>query len=491
MEPKLSHNNNFNPSSPVIDLQRGKLPPQAAELEEVVLGALMIDTKGLYEVMEMLFKEAFYIGAHQHIFECVHNLFKNNQPVDLLTVSSELKRTGKLESIGGDYYLIKLTQKVASSAHIEYHSRIILQKYIQRNLIRVSNESIESAYKDDSDVFDLLDNAYNALNAISESALKKSDTSFIDVVNKQIEKGRQIYKGEIKPGIDTPIKKLTLQTGGFRDNELIILAARPGMGKTSFALTIAIFASEGKVPIGFFSLEMSKEKLVDRILSMKGKIPGEKFTIHGLSDFDEKALEPVRKNFENLPFHIDDSSSLTIDEFQVKAKIWKRKHGIGLIVVDYLQLMSAGGNQKGGNREQEISKISRGLKKVAMDLQIPVIALSQLSRDVEKRGGNKRPQLSDLRESGAIEQDADMVMFLYRPEYYGIDTWDDYNGVPSERQCEFIVAKNRNGGTVRSRMKFDPEYTLFSDLEVTEPDLVRMSAAEAFDLTDEDDDLPF
>ena len=468
----------------------GKIPPQALDMEEAVLSALLVDGKGVYEVMEILFTEAFYKDSHKLIFECIQDLFRNNQPIDLLTVSQGLRKMGKLESIGGDIVLVQLTQKVSSSAHIEYHARIILQKYIQRSLIRISNDSIEKAYKDETDVFDLLDLTYDNLNSVTESAIKKSESSFIDVVKSQIEKGRKIFNGEIKPGIESPIKKFNRTTGGFRNGELIILAARPGMGKTSFALSIAMYAADNNTAIGVYSLEMSAEKLVDRILSMRARIPGEKFTIHGLSDSDLSTLEPVQKEFEKMPFHIDDTSSLSIDELQIKAKIWKRKHNIGLLVVDYLQLMTSSVNSKGGNREQEISKISRGLKKISADLKIPVITLSQLSRAVETRGGSKRPLLSDLRESGSIEQDADMVMFLYRPEYYGIEEWDDYSG-PTEGQCELIVAKNRNGGLVKTRMKFESKYTLFSDLEEQEPDLVRMTAAEAFDLSNDDDDLPF
>jgi len=486
------HNKLSNSSYKSGLINIGKIPPQALDMEEAVLGALMIDERGSFEIMEFMFKDAFYKDAHQQIFESIHNLFKNNEPIDLLTVSKNLKSKGKLESIGGDMALVQLTQKVSSSAHIEFHSRIILQKYIQRSLIRVSNESIENAYKEDADVFDLLDQTYDNLNSVTESAIKKTESSFGETVIAQIEKGRKIYKGEIKPGLETPFKKLTRRTGGFRDEELIILAARPGMGKTSFALTIALHAAENKTPVCIFSLEMSSAKLIDRILSMKARIPGDKFNVHGLSDQDLNVLEPISKDFQKMPIHIDDTSSLSIDELQIKAKILKRKHNIGLLVVDYLQLMTASIGSKGGNREQEISKISRGLKKISGDLKIPVIALSQLSRAVETRGGNKRPQLSDLRESGAIEQDADMVMFLYRPEYYNIDQWDEYNNVPTQGECEYIVAKNRNGGLVRNRVGFEAKYTLFSDLEEQEPDLVPVSAAEAFDLPEHDnDDLPF
>ena len=490
--------------SNIINLDRGKIPPQAVDIEEVVLGALLISESAIYEVSDILFADVFYKDNHKFIYEVISTFFQESKSIDLLTVSQELKKRNKLESIGGDHYLINLTQKVFGSAHIEYHARIILQKYIQRQIIKTSNYLIEDSYNEDVDVFDLLDNAYNELNKVTEQTIRKSDISFGELVSARIKKGRDIQKGLVLPGISTPISKLTKKTGGWRGGELIILAARPAMGKTAFAIKLGLHAAEQGNPTQIFSLEMSDAKFTDRILSMEGRIDGDKFNIQGLSQEDEEKLKPVQKKMATLPLYIDATSSLSIEKFQVKAKVAKKKHGIKLIIIDYLQLMSGNGKS---NREQEISKISRGLKMTAMELDIPIIALSQLSRAVETRGGSKRPMLSDLRESGAIEQDADMVMFLYRPEYYGIEEWDDDDRAPTKDQCEYIVSKNRSGGLVRARMRFEGRYTLFSDL--SEPnkqddkdwfktELPKPSLDEAFNNSrelpkekDEDSEVPF
>lgn len=454
--------------STTINLQKGKIPPQAIELEQSVLGALLIDSRSALEVIDVLFPEAFYKSNHKNIYKSIAYLFRNNEPIDILTVCEQLKKQKKLDESGGEFYIIELTQYVSSSAHIEFHSRIILQKYIQRKLIETSSRIIENCYADDADVFDLLDHSYNSLNNITESTVKQQETPFRVIINSVIERGVKIYNKEIKPGIATPIERLTRKAGGWRNSELIILAARPGMGKTSFALTTALCAGKAGMPVAFFSLEMSKEQLTSRIISMEAKIDNQKFVVHGLNKDDESKSQQIKRQFKTLPFFIDDTASLSIEQFQVKAKVLKSKHDIKLIIVDYLQLMTANKSQKGGNREQEISKISRGLKKVAKELDVPIIALSQLSRAVETRGGNKRPLLSDLRESGAIEQDADIVTFLYRPEYYGIDTWDDYSNESTSGEAEYIVSKNRNGALVRNRMKFEAKYTLFSDLEASD-----------------------
>lgn len=436
------------------------LPPQAIDMEEAVLGAMLVDHRGLVEVMDILQEDFFYKPENKIIFSEIRTQYRESQAIDLLTIAEGLRKSKKLDSAGGESYLIDLSQKIASSAHIEVHSRIIIQKYIQRCLIDNSRAIIENCYSD-NDVFTLLDNAYGYLNSVAEISVKPRETKLFDIVKSQILHGQKIYRGEIKPGINTPIQKLSSRTGGWRNSELIILAARPGMGKTAFALSCGLVAAQNNIPTAFFSLEMSAEQLTNRILSMNGKVDSQKFTVHGLSDRDVAQLAYAEKTISNLPFFIDDTASLSIEQFQIKAKRLKAKHGIRFIILDYLQLMSG----KGKNREQEISKISRGLKLVAKDLDIPIIALSQLSRAVETRGGSKRPLLSDLRESGAIEQDADMVMFLYRPEYYKINEWeDDYNREPTEGEAEYIVAKNRNGGLVRNRMKFEARYTLFEDM---------------------------
>ena len=450
----------------VISLQQGKLPPQAIELEEAVLGAMLIDKKGVDEVIDLLEPGAFYKTAHQNIFESILNLFQNSQPIDLLTVSSDLRKNGKLESIGGDYYLVQLTQRVASSAHIEFHARIILQKYIRRSLIRISNEIIESSYKDSIDVFDLLDEAESKLYDVAQGNIKKSSDTAQNLVILAKKKIEEIANKEGLSGIATGFEKLDSLTSGWQPSDLIIIAARPGMGKTALTLSMARnIAVTKETPVAFFSLEMSSVQLITRLISAETGLSSEKLRTGKLADHEWKQLNVKVGDLEKAPLFIDDTPALSIFDLRAKARRLASQHGIKLIIVDYLQLMTAGSNSKAGNREQEISSISRNLKALAKELDIPVIALSQLSRAVETRGGTKRPQLSDLRESGAIEQDADIVSFIYRPEYYGIEEWDDEEHTSSVAQAEFIVAKHRNGGLDNIRMKFIGQLGKFEDLQ--------------------------
>ena len=450
----------------VISLQQGKLPPQAIELEEAVLGAMLIDKKGVDEVIDLLEPAAFYKTAHQNIFESILNLFQNSQPIDLLTVSSDLRKNGKLESIGGDYFLVQLTQRVASPAHIEFHARIILQKYIQRSLIRISNEIIESSYKESIDVFDLLDEAESKLYDVAQGNIKKSSDTAQNLVMLAKKKIEEIANKEGLSGIATGFEKLDLLTSGWQPSDLIIIAARPGMGKTALTLSMARnIAVTKETPVAFFSLEMSSVQLITRLISAETGLSSEKLRTGKLADHEWKQLNVKVGDLEKAPLFIDDTPALSIFDLRAKARRLASQHGIKLIIVDYLQLMTAGSNSKAGNREQEISSISRNLKALAKELDIPVIALSQLSRAVETRGGTKRPQLSDLRESGAIEQDADIVSFIYRPEYYGIEEWDDEEHTSSVAQAEFIVAKHRNGGLDNIRMKFIGQLGKFEDLQ--------------------------
>ena len=404
-----------NDKSTLISLEKGKIPPQATDLEEVVLGAMMIDKKGVDEVIDILSKDAFYKDAHQHIFEAILQLFENSEPVDLLTVSTQLRKNSKLDLVGGDFYLISLTQKVSSSAHIEFHARIILQKYIQRSLIKISNEIIEDAFDETKDVFDLLDKAESRLYEVTQGNIKKSTETAQDLVFQAKKKIEDISNKEGLSG----------------------------------------------VPSG----EMSSVQLITRLISSETGLNSEKLRTGRLEKHEWEQLNVKVKALEKAPLYIDDTPSLSIFDLRAKARRLASQNGIKLIVVDYLQLMTAGGSQKSGNREQEISMISRNLKALAKELSIPVIALSQLSRAVETRGGSKRPLLSDLRESGAIEQDADIVSFIYRPEYYKIDEWDDEQHTPSEGQAEFIIAKHRNGGLENIRLKFIGHLGKFDNLD--------------------------
>ncbi|TVZ55044.1 primary replicative DNA helicase [Lutibacter sp. Hel_I_33_5] len=453
--------------SRLISLEKGKIPPQAVDLEEAVLGAMMIDKKGIDDVIDILHPDAFYDTKHQEIYAAIYELFQNSQPIDLLTVSNQLKKNAKLELAGGDFYLIRLTQKVASSAHIEFHSRIILQKYIQRKLISISSEIIENAYDETTDVFDLLDDAEGKLFEVTQGNLKKSSEGAGDLVKQALKKIQEIGNKEGMSGLATGFTKLDALTSGWQPSDLIIIAARPGMGKTAFVISMAKnMAIDFNHAVAVFSLEMSSVQLITRMISSETGLTSEKLRKGNLEPHEWEQLNVKVKKLSDAPIFIDDTPSLSIFDLRAKARRLVSQHGVRIIVIDYLQLMTAGGNGKGGgNREQEISMISRNLKALAKELEVPVIALSQLSRAVETRGGSKRPLLSDLRESGAIEQDADIVSFIFRPEYYGMEEWDDDDHTPCAGQGEFIVAKHRNGGLDNIRLKFTGHLAKFSDLE--------------------------
>ncbi len=458
---------NVSPAkSNVVTLQKGKIPPQAVDLEEVVLGAMMIDKKGIDEVIDILNPDVFYKTAHQYIFEAIVQLFEDSSAIDLLTVANRLKTDKRLEQVGGEFYLIQLTQKVASSAHIEFHARIILQKYIQRSLIKLSNEIIEEAYDEGTDVFDLLDNAESKLYEVTQGNIKRSSETAQSLVTQAKKKIEEIANQEGMSGIPSGFTRLDELTSGWQPTDLIIIAARPGMGKTALTLSMARNIAVGQnIPVAFFSLEMASVQLITRLISSETGLSSEKLRTGKLEKHEWEQLNVKVKDLEKAPLFIDDTPSLSIFDLRAKARRLSSQHGIRMIMIDYLQLMTAGGAGKNGNREQEISLISRNLKALAKELDVPVIALSQLSRAVESRGGSKRPLLSDLRESGAIEQDADIVSFIYRPEYYKIDEWDDDDAAPTKGQGEFIVAKHRNGGLENIRLKFVGELGKFDNLD--------------------------
>jgi replicative DNA helicase len=453
--------------STVINLEKGKIPPQAIDLEEAVLGAMMIDKKGVDDVIDILHADAFYKEAHQLIYEAIFILFQNSEPTDLLTVANQLRKTGNLDVVGGDFYLVDLTQKVSSSAHIEFHARIILQKYIQRKLITISSEIIEEAYDETIDVFDLLDDAETKLFEVTQGNLKKGSEDAQGLVHQAIKKIQEISNTQGMSGIATGFNRLDELTSGWQQSDLVIIAARPGMGKTAFVMSMAKnIAIDFGEPVAIFSLEMSSVQLITRMISSETGISSGKLRKGNLAPHEWEQLNVKVKNLSKAPIFIDDTPSLSIFDLRAKSRRLASQHGVKVIVIDYIQLMTTGTAQKGGgNREQEISTISRNLKALAKELNIPVIALSQLSRAVETRGGIKRPLLSDLRESGAIEQDADIVSFIYRPEYYGLTEWDDEERTPCEGQAEFIVAKHRNGGLDNIRLKFTGHLAQFSNLD--------------------------
>ncbi|MET0946463.1 replicative DNA helicase [Flavobacterium sp. LAR06] len=462
---------NINPvkvdKTTIINLEKGKLPPQVLDLEEAVLGAMMIDKKGVDDVIDILQPDAFYKDAHKFIFEAIVQLFTDTQPIDLLTVSAQLKKNGKLDLAGGDFYLIQLTQKIASSAHIEFHSRIILQKFIQRSLIRISSEIIEASYDETTDVFDLLDQAESKLYEVTQGNIKRSSETAQSLVLQAKKRIEEISKQEGLSGVETGFTNLDKLTSGWQPSDLIIIAARPAMGKTAFVLSMARnIAIDFGHPVALFSLEMASVQLITRLISSETGLSSEKLRTGKLEPHEWTMLSTKVKNLEKAPLFIDDTPSLSIFDLRAKCRRLVSQHGIKIVIVDYLQLMTAGGNAKGGgNREQEISTISRNLKALAKELNVPVIALSQLSRAVETRGSSKRPLLSDLRESGAIEQDADIVSFLYRPEYYKIDEWDDDEASPTAGQAEIMIAKHRNGGIENVRLKFLGHLGKFDNLD--------------------------
>lgn len=451
----------------LTSLVYGKVPPQATELEEAVLGAIMLEKDKLAEVLEIVqSEECFYVDAHQKIYAAIRRLFDKGTPVDLLTVTDELRKSNELELIGGAYYLTRLTMSVVSSAHVESHARIVMEKFIQRELIRISGLVIADAYEDSTDVFDLLDKAESNLYEITDKHLRKNFKSLREVLVttvRDIEESKN--KQEDVTGVPTGFKHLDKLTSGWQKNALIIVAARPAVGKTAFCLNLAMNAalhSPKPFPVAFFSLEMGAGELVKRMLAATTEVSMDAITKGRMQEHEFVQMTQRMNKLASAPLFLDDQAALNIFELRAKARRLKQKHDIQMIIIDYLQLMQADIN-KGGNREQEISKISRDLKSLAKELEIPIIALSQLNRSVESRKESKVPQLSDLRESGAIEQDADMVMFLYRPEYYGIN--NDEMGNPIEGETHVHIAKNRSGVTDTVKVRFIKEYQKFEDLE--------------------------
>jgi len=443
----------------------GKLQPQALELEKAVLGALMIDNESLSDAIDSLQAEYFYAPKHQKIFEAIVNLFNNTQPVDILTVSEELKRMEMFKEIGGLAYISELTNNVSSSSNTEFHARIIAEKFIKRSLINISRKISNDAFDDSVDIFDLLNDAEANLFTVTEGTLRKSYDKMSSLIKGALENIETLRnKEDGLSGVPSGFTNVDRVTSGWQKSDLVIVAARPGMGKTAFALTMARnVAVDHNTPIGFFSLEMSSEQLVNRLIASEAELGASKLRKGDLADHEMVQLHEKIKHLSEAPIFIDDTPGLSIFELRAKARRLVKNHGVGIIMIDYLQLMTAGGT--GGNREQEISTISRSLKGIAKELKIPVIALSQVNRGVESRTGvgSKRPMLSDLRESGAIEQDADIVTFIYRPEYYKIFEWD--NGDDSRGQGELIIAKHRNGSLNNVRLKFTGEFAKFSDLD--------------------------
>ncbi len=440
----------------------GKLPPQALDLEEAILGALMLEKNALTAVIEFLRPDHFYKDHHQDIYTAIVDLFKNSEPVDMRTVVAQLRKVGKLELVGGAFTIAELTSKVSSAANIEYHSRYIIEMAIKRELIQIASVVQHDAYEDTTDVFELLDKAEQSIFKISDSNLRKNYDNMKSLMFKAVKElqERKNHKDGLT-GVPSGFSKLDRVTSGWQKADLVIIAARPGMGKTAFVVSaIRNAAIDFNIPVAMFSLEMSSLQLVNRLISAEAELESEKIKRGNLAEFEWQQLVHKTTRLSSAPIYIDDTPALSILELRAKCRRLRAEHNVQLIVVDYLQLMKG---EAGGNREQEIASISRALKGIAKELNVAVIALSQLSRGVETRGGDKRPQLSDLRESGSIEQDADIVMFLYRPEYYKITV--DEDNVPTQGMAEVIVAKHRNGSLDTVKLKFIGKYTKFADFD--------------------------
>ncbi len=457
---RLSSKSKFIPRDVTESL--GKLPPQVLDLEEVVLGALMLEKNALNAVVEFLKPEHFYLETHKEIYTAIVDLFKATEPVDMRTVVNQLRKTGKLELVGGAYYIAELTSKVSSAANIEYHARVIMEMAIKRELIQVASQIQSDAYEDTTDVFELLDKTEQSIFQISDSNLRKNYDNMRNLMARAIQE-LQILK-EHKDGltgVPSGFTELDRMTSGWQKSDLVIIAARPGMGKTAFVVSaLRNAAVDFKILVAIFSLEMASIQLVNRMISAEAELESEKIKKGNLAEHEWAQLVHKTSRLSSAPIFIDDTPALSILELRAKCRRLKAEHGIQIIVIDYLQLMRG---EQGGNREQEIASISRSLKGIAKELNVPVLALSQLSRSVETRGGDKKPQLSDLRESGSIEQDADIVMFLYRPEYYKITV--DEDGMPTQGVGEVILAKHRNGSTGNVKLKFIGKYTKFADLD--------------------------
>ncbi|MCT4697211.1 MAG: replicative DNA helicase [Candidatus Cardinium sp.] len=443
-----------------------KYPPHALDLEEGVLGALMLEKEALVSVIDLLRPESFYKESHQEIYRAIVRLFNDSEPIDMLTVVNQLRKDGKLATVGGSYYVSYLTTRISSSANIEFHARAILEYAMRRKLIEISSMVQKHAYDPTMDIFNTLDRTEQALFEVSDGNVRKR---YLEMRSLLVEAFDNLSNRRTRTngltGIPSGFTALDRITSGWQKFDLIIIAARPGMGKTAFVLSaLRNAAIDYKTPVAIFSLEMGALQLVNRLISAEAELAGEKIKQGKLMDHEWEQLLHKTAELSNAPIYVDDTPALSVFELRTKCRRLKAKHDIQLVVIDYLQLMSGDQNRGGGNREQEIASISRALKSIAKELDIAVVALSQLSRAVETRGGSKRPQLSDLRESGSIEQDADLVLFLYRPEYYGLT--EDESGNPTQGLAEVIVAKHRNGALDQVHLQFMGRYMKFMDVDM-------------------------
>ena len=447
-----------------IDNSYGHLQPQALDMEQAVLGALMIDKDAFSIVSEILRPETFYEPRNQKIYQAIQTLNMSERPVDIMTVTEQLKKDGTLEDVGGPAYIMDLSSHVASSAHIEYHSRVLAQKFMARQLISFASVIETKAFDETQDVDELMQEAEGSLFELSQKNMRQDYTQIDPVVKNAVDILMRAYSNPSgMTGISTGYTDLDEKTSGWQNSDLVIIAGRPAMGKTAFALSLAKnIAIDNRIPVAFFSLEMSNVQLVNRLISNVCEISGKKILNGQLDDEEMKRLDARLRRLQGAPLYVDDTPGMSIFELRTKARRLVREKGVRIIMIDYLQLMNANG-ARFGSRQEEVSTISRSLKGLAKELDIPILALSQLNRGVEGREGNegKRPMLSDLRESGAIEQDADMVCFVHRPEYYRI--FQDEHGNDLHGMAQIIIAKHRKGATGDVLLNFRGEFTRFQN----------------------------
>ena len=461
---KDTYKSRKNPANKVGDVL-GRIAPRDKELEEAVLGALMLEKDAYASVCDLLKPDCFYEPANRVIYEAIQTLGAAQKPIDMLTVTEQLRLNGTLEEAGGAVFVTELTSRVSSAAHVEFHARIVAQKYLARELISFASNIENKAYDESNDIEDLLQEAEGKLFEISQRNVKKDVTQIDPVISQALEQIQNAAnRSSGLSGLETGYHKLDKVTSGWQNSDLIIIAARPAMGKTAFVLSMAKnMAVTYNTPIALFSLEMSNVRLVNRLTSNVCELEGSKIKSGQLTPLEWDQLMARIKALNGAPLYIDDTPSLSIFELRTKAMRLAREHNIKMIIIDYLQLMNASG-MKFGSREQEVSMISRSLKQLAKELNIPIIALSQLNRSVENRTDGKRPQLSDLRESGAIEQDADIVCFIHRPEYY-LHSDTDANGNDIRGKAEFIIAKHRSGSVEDIQLRFRAPFARFENWE--------------------------
>jgi len=493
----------------IINLESGKLPPQAVDVEEAVLGSILIDEKGVFDAMSVIQNPSvFYKEPHRLIFHAVKILFEEGSPIDLLTVSQKLKRLGDLEFVGGDYYLATLTQKISSSAHTEYHCRILLQMYLKRMIIQFNSSIMALAYDDSVDVFELITRWSNEFDKVADvtsiGRTTKSLEDSLEEVKHNIEMLSSNKDDVVLSGIETGFKRVNKYTGGYREQDLIILAARPGMGKTSKALKTALENIKKDVPVGIVSGEMSMMQLTSRLIALDTNFHLNQIMKYGFekSSYFITLHEHVER-MKKYPLYVDDSGKMDVSDVIIVVKNWYRKHGVKLVIIDYVQIMTD--RSKTGNRADELASVSRRLKLLAKELNIPIILLAQVNRDCEKRGSSKRPLISDIKDFGAAEQDADIIEFIYRPEYYKMEMCEeDYDHalaylIDKGANTEIIFAKYRGGATGTTLLKWVGDKTKFIDVD-DETDtadyeddnvLPAVSAAEAFGVNKNNNSTPF